>query len=122
MFFKGVGIMSFRIAVASNDGITIDQHFGKADKFLIFQFEGTMIELIEERKNIPICGTNGHSEEKVYETIELISDCEVVFVNRIGIGPALALQEKGIKFYEVSIGINEALERFAKYKKMFNIE
>lgn len=41
--------MSFRIAVASNDGITINEHFGKADKFLIFQFEGTMIELIEER-------------------------------------------------------------------------
>lgn len=48
-FFKGVEIMSFRIAVASNDGITINEHFGKADKFLIFQFEGTMIELIEER-------------------------------------------------------------------------
>lgn len=110
--------MSFKIAVASSDGKIIDEHFGKADRFFIFEIKDNRFELIEERKNIPICGTNGHAEEKVTETVKLISDCEAVFINRIGIGPALALQDKGVNVYEVSITIDEALERFAKYKKI----
>lgn len=109
--------MPIRIAVASNDGVTIDQHFGKADKFLIFEIEGNLTKLIEERENTPICGTNGHAEEKVNDTVRLISDCEVVFVSKIGMGPALALQDKGIIAYEVSAPIKKALERFVKYKK-----
>lgn len=109
--------MSFRIAVASSDGKTIDEHFGKADKFLIFDIKDGKCELIEERENTPICGTNGHTQEKVNETIKLISDCQAVFISRIGIGPELALQDKGINVYEVSIAIDKALELFIKYKK-----
>lgn len=118
MFFKGDGIVSIRIAATSSDGIIIDQHFGKADKFLIFEIEDNLIKLIEERENTPICGTNGHAEEKVNATVKLIADCEAVFVTKIGMGPALTLQDKGITVYEVSTSINEALERFAKYKKI----
>ena len=110
--------MSVRIAAASSDGITIYQHFGKVDKFLIFEIEGDLIKLIGERDNTPICGANGHAVEKVNDTVNLISDCEAVFVSKIGMGPALALQDKGIAVFEVSIPINEALERFAKYKKI----
>jgi nitrogen fixation protein NifX len=118
MFFKGDGIVSIRIAAASSDGVIIDQHFGKADKFLIFEIEDNVTKLIEERQNTPICGTNGHAVEKVNDTVTLISDCEAVFVSKIGMGPALALQDKGITVFEVSISINEALESFAKYKKV----
>lgn len=110
--------MSIRIAAASSDGVIIDKHFGKADKFLIFEIEDNLIELIEKRENTPICGTNGHAQEKVNDTVGLISDCEAVFVSKIGMGPALTLQDKGIAVFEVSISINEALESFARYKKV----
>lgn len=118
MFLKGDDIVSIRIAAASSDGLIIDKHFGKADKFLIFEIEDNLIELIEERENAPICGTNGHAVEKVNDTVNLISDCEAVFVSKIGMGPSLALQDKGISVYEVSAPINETLERFAIYKKV----
>jgi nitrogen fixation protein NifX len=107
--------MSLRVAVASSDGITVNEHFGKANRFLIFEIKDDSIELIQERKAVQICGTNGHTEEKVDETVKLISDCKVVLVSRIGMGPELALQDKGIKVYEISMEINRALERFAKF-------
>jgi Uncharacterized conserved protein len=107
--------MLLRVAVASSDGITVNEHFGKASRYLIFDIKYDLIELIEERKTIPICGTNGHAEEKIDETIKLISDCKVVLVNKIGMGPELALQRKGIKVFEISMEINKALERFTKF-------
>lgn len=107
--------MSLRVAVASSDGITVNEHFGKASSFFIFDIKYDLIKLIEERKTIPICETNGHAEEKIDKTIKLISDCKVLLVSKIGMGPELALQEKGIKVFEVSMNINKALERFTKF-------
>lgn len=113
--FWGGYMMSLRVAVASSDGITVNEHFGKASRFLIFDIKYDLVELIEERNTIPICRTNGHVEEKIDETIKLISDCEVVLVSKIGMGPELALQGKGIKVFEISMEINKALERFTKF-------
>lgn len=113
---KGGNVLSFRIAVASSDGKIIDQHFGKADKFLILEIEDNDFKLIEERENNPICSEDGHTDEKVNKTVNLISDCKAVFTSKIGMGPALALQDKGIEAYEVSMTINEAVENFIKFK------
>ena len=42
--------MSYRIAVASSDGISIDLHFGEADHFLIYEVEGMEYTLMGERR------------------------------------------------------------------------
>ena len=44
--------MSLRVAVASSDGKTVNEHFGQASRFLIFDIKYDLIELIEERKTI----------------------------------------------------------------------
>jgi len=48
--------MSIKVAVASNDGKVINQHFGHAQEFLIFDLndDGTF-EFVETRENVPTC-------------------------------------------------------------------
>nr|WP_279383518.1 NifB/NifX family molybdenum-iron cluster-binding protein [Methanobacterium formicicum] len=55
--------MSIKVAVASSDGKYINQHFGMASQFLIFQLDdnGTH-KFLELRENKPACSTEGHSE------------------------------------------------------------
>jgi len=38
--------MSYEIAVASSDGKVVNQHFGKATNFLIFEVEGDNFKYI----------------------------------------------------------------------------
>lgn len=113
---EGDDVLSFRIAVTSSDGKKIDEHFGKADKFLILEIENNNFKIVEERKNVPICSENGHTQDKVNKTVNIISDCSAVFTSRIGMGPTLVLQDKGIETYELSMSIGEAVQRYIKFK------
>ncbi len=51
-----------RVAVVSSDGKVINQHFGKAARFLIFEVGDGKTELVESREYTPVCGSgeNGH--------------------------------------------------------------
>lgn len=75
-----------RVAIVSSDGKVINQHFGKASRFLVFEVDNGKIQFIEERKNIPLCGSaeDGHADDALSRTIALISDCAAVFCARIG--------------------------------------
>ena len=75
-----------RIAVVSSDGKVINQHFGKASRFLIFEVDCDKIRFIEVRETTPLCGSAdyGHADDALSRTISLISDCEAVLCARIG--------------------------------------
>lgn len=85
-----------RVAIVSSDGKVINQHFGKAARFLIFEIGGGKPQFIEERKNIPVCGSaeTGHADEALNRTISLISDCEAVLCARIGGGGRGGIKKK----------------------------
>ena len=65
-----------RVAIVSSDGKVINQQFGKASRFLIFEVEDGKIQYIEERKNTPICGSaeTGHADNALSRTIALIPE------------------------------------------------
>jgi predicted Fe-Mo cluster-binding NifX family protein len=46
-----------KVAVVSSDGKVINQHFGNASRFLIFEVDGGEIQLIEVRETTPLCGS-----------------------------------------------------------------
>ncbi len=102
-----------RVAVVSSDGKVINQHFGKASRFLIFDISDGKIELIEIRENKPLCGSadDGHSDDAISRTISLISDCQAVLCARIGGGAEEALINCGIKPIEAPFFIHDALKR-----------
>lgn len=79
--------MSIKVAVASSDGKYINQHFGMASQFLIFQLndDGTH-KFLELRENKPACGVDGHSATSMEDSVKLIADCQVVIASQIGPG------------------------------------
>ncbi|MEG3224850.1 MAG: dinitrogenase iron-molybdenum cofactor biosynthesis protein [Methanobacteriales archaeon Met13] len=109
--------MSFKVAVASSDGKFINQHFGMASQFLIFEIkdDGTY-EFLELRENKPACSVDGHSDLSMGKSIELISDCEAVIASQIGPGAIDILISREINPYIAPTFIDEALKEISKLK------
>jgi len=109
-------IMSIKVAIASSDGKFINQHFGKARKFLIFEVRGPGdYEFVELREDEPSCGSyraDGQSTTK--DRTELLSDCKAVIVSQIGPGASHKLIDKGIIPFEEACFITDALDHLSK--------
>jgi len=75
------------VAVASKDGISINQHFGHAKRFWIYQVQQESCTLLEEREVEHYCHGNSGSQSAMAMILETIRDCDAVFVAKIGDGP-----------------------------------
>ena len=76
---------SLRVAVASNTEENLDGHFGSCPRFLIYQVGRNDTRLIDARSTL----ITDDAEDKNVARAELISDCQIVYVQSIG-GPAAA--------------------------------
>lgn len=56
--------MFLRVAVASTDGKYVNDHFGRAKQFLIFDINGSEYQFLELRQNTPSCNLEGTDENK----------------------------------------------------------
>ncbi|HEY0196184.1 MAG TPA: NifB/NifX family molybdenum-iron cluster-binding protein [Methanobacterium sp.] len=100
--------MSFKVAVASNDGKYVNQHFGKAQKFLIFEIDdGGEYKFLELRETPPRCGGSDDVKNK---TLEMISDCEILLTTQIGPGARNKLLAQGTRPVIKPIFIEDALK------------
>ncbi|WP_347987052.1 NifB/NifX family molybdenum-iron cluster-binding protein [Methylomonas sp. AM2-LC] len=76
-----------KLAVASTDGISINEHFGHAKQFRIYSATSDRCDFLETREVAHYC-LGQHSDESAMSGIlEAIKDCYAVFVARIGEGP-----------------------------------
>lgn len=108
-------LVSIRVAVASNDGKYVNQHFGHAQQFLIFDVDlDGAYEFLELRKNVSSCKGGESNENERMETLKIIKDCDAVVVSRIGQGAANFLVSHGIKPYMIPDFIDNALEKLTK--------
>jgi predicted Fe-Mo cluster-binding NifX family protein len=108
--------MSYKVAVASSDGKVVNQHFGRAEQFLIVEVdENGLYELIELRKINRVCKSGGHDEEDMKKRIEELIDCKYVLVSRIGQGAENALEASGISVYEIPDFIEDAITKLISY-------
>jgi predicted Fe-Mo cluster-binding NifX family protein len=101
-----------KVAVVSSDGKVINQHFGNASRFLIFEVDCGEIQFIEIRETMPLCGSAayGNKDDALCRIICLIKDCEVVLCARIGRKPREELRKNGINPLETPYFIHEALK------------
>ncbi len=72
---------SVRVAVASDQGLALDGDFGTCARFLVFQVSPTASRLIAVRGT---AGGNGADDRSAWRA-DLIRDCRILFVARIGI-------------------------------------
>jgi predicted Fe-Mo cluster-binding NifX family protein len=113
--FKGDS-MSYKIAVTSDDGEYVNQHFGKATHFLIFNVDDDgEYEYLGSIKNNPICGSN--RENKSSKAVALISDVSVLITENVGMKPTKILIENNIKPYISSAPIETALDEVISIQK-----
>ena len=88
------------MAVASSGGGLINQHFGHAKEFLIYEASSAGVRFLGSRKAAQYCGGEadcGEAVNTLARTIAILADCEVVLCSRIGIEPWSKLESAGIQ-------------------------
>jgi nitrogen fixation protein NifB len=89
--------ISILIAVASNGGGRINQHFGHAKEFQVYEVSTTGVKFVGHRRVDNYC-QGGFGEEESLETVlRAINDCGAVFISRIGNCPREGLLKAGIE-------------------------
>lgn len=120
--------MSYKIAVASSDGLIVDGHFGATDAFEIYEVNEEGFSKVESRTiEVP---SDGEKEEVKADTrcgcgcagfipykIEALKDCKAVLCARIGPGAKQQLERSGITAFDVVCKIDEALEKISTFYK-----
>ncbi len=108
-----------KLAIASSDGKVINQHFGKARKFIVIESDGENIKVLDVRENKPACGSleyGGHEDNVLDKSISLIGDCDAVLCSRIGGGAAEGLLGRGIEAVEAPGFIEENVLAYARHR------
>lgn len=87
------------IAIASTDGETVNEHFGRAARFLIYDVTQGSQSLITVRDVEPwSTGDKSHAfdQERFDKVMEAIKDCRMVYCSKIGERPREELEKHGI--------------------------
>jgi predicted Fe-Mo cluster-binding NifX family protein len=109
--------MDVKFAIASSDGLTVNEHFGKARSFRIYRLHDSGHEFIEERENIPVCSGHAHDDNALTQAAQTLSDCRGVVAAQIGAGAIDALLMKRIMAFTLPGTIDEAIEALVRAKR-----
>ncbi|MBW4667301.1 MAG: nitrogenase cofactor biosynthesis protein NifB [Cyanomargarita calcarea GSE-NOS-MK-12-04C] len=106
------------VAVATKGGGLVNQHFGHAKEFQIYEVDGSEVHFVGHRKIDHYC-QGGFGEEATLENIiQAIADCKAVLVSKIGECPKTELHTAGIQTVEAYDVIEKvALEFYEQWNK-----
>ena len=85
-----------RVAVASKDGIAVNQHFGHARHFFIYRVSQDGHVLLEKRDVALYCHGHRADQNAMQNILHAIRDCDAVMIARIGDGAAEKLRHVGV--------------------------
>jgi nitrogen fixation protein NifB len=88
-----------KMAVATSGGGLINQHFGHAREFLVYEASSAGVRFVGHRKTDLYCSggdTCGDAESVLGRTIAALEGCEVVLCSKIGYEPWGLLEAAGI--------------------------
>lgn len=103
--------MALKAAVASTDGKVINCHFGKADRFLIFELTPDGFDYVETRELQPCCNQGEHEDNAFEDVAKVLFDCKIILISKIGIPAANFLESRGFEVYESPFPIHSALKK-----------
>jgi nitrogen fixation protein NifB len=93
-------------AVASMEGMLINQHLGEATRLWIFEHEAAGPKLVEMRYT----PEPGAGNERWRELASTLQDCHTVLVSGVGGSPRRVLEDAGLQVIEASGLISDAME------------
>ena len=93
-----------KIAFATTDGITVDEHFGRAGMFEVYDITKDGYAFLETRKfsdgrDSAIEETKGMEaihDDRVQKKVDQLADCRIIYLTDIGGPSAARLVKKGI--------------------------
>lgn len=102
-----------KIALTSKNGVDVDEHFGRATFFRIYELSENSYSFLESRDAVAACQhARTHSKTDFDTVIDLLSDCDALLVKKIGEGATSYLISKGVRVFEVSGSIDAVLNKF----------
>lgn len=129
--------MSYKIAAASSDGVQIDETFGSAKSFIIYEVTDGMYIKLEERvcpeegtdydrtSAADSCKTGGGCGSGAGEgcggsggisaKVKLVSDCRCIVCRKIGFRIQKQLERKAVSIFDVSCPVEDALKKITYY-------
>lgn len=120
--------MSYEVAAASVNGISVDSHFGQAKIYRIISVDEdreqwkfvNLVELDWEDLISEGGGCCGHNEKVIEYVAEKLRGCRYVLVEKIGPRPQKILKRYGLECLETGANIDEALKKLIRYNKRFS--
>lgn len=108
------------VAVASWEGMLVNQHLGEATDLWIFAPDesGAAYRLIEMRKTPPAGGGN----QRWLDLAAILHDCRCVLVGGIGQSPRDVLTQRGIRVIEMEGVIEEGLDGVYRARDMSHLK
>ena len=110
-----------KIAFATTDGIAVDEHFGRAGMFEVYDITKDGYVFLETRKfsegrDSAIEETKGMGaihDDRVQKKVDKLADCRIIYLTDIGGPSAARLVKKGIMPVKVkeSVSIETSLKK-----------
>jgi nitrogen fixation protein NifB len=98
------------VAVASWEGLLINQHLGEAAQLIIYQLEDGEYQFLENRP----APTPGNGKERWLELSRILGDCHTILTSGAGPSPTETLASQGIKLIVTEGLIEESLSDMAR--------
>jgi nitrogen fixation protein NifB len=100
------------VAVATKGGGLVNQHFGHAKEFMIYEVDANEAKFVGHRKIDHYC-QGGYGEEATLDNIiKTISDCKAVLASKVGHCPQEELQKAGLEVVEACDVIEKVAREF----------
>ncbi|MDJ0720359.1 MAG: radical SAM protein [Desulfobacterales bacterium] len=93
------------VAVASMEGVLVNQHLGEASKLLIYGQKDDRIQLLEARATPP----RGGGTQRWEALAGSLADCSTLLVSGVGESPRKTLAAAGVEVLEIEGLIDEAV-------------
>ena len=112
--------MSYLIAVATSDGNTVNQHFGEAHSYSIYEADGLKYNLLQKRdcvieKNEELANSGGCCAQGLAK-VQLLKDCRCIVAVRVGFKMQKEFSRLGISvFDDLECSVDEALKEITEY-------
>lgn len=100
------------VAVATKGGGIVNQHFGHAKEFQIFEVDANEAKFVGHRKIDQYC-QGGYGEEATLEyVIKTVADCQAILVSKVGECPKAELKQAGLEVVEAYDVIEKVAREF----------
>lgn len=94
------------VAVASMEGILVNQHLGEAERLWIFEHDEIKPRLVAMRET----PEEGSGTQRWRELAKTIEDCHTILVSGVGRAPRWVLENSGLRVIEASGLVAPAME------------